>query len=177
MAALAVEGETLVTVSVNEPVKYLWAEHRRLGVPAAALGAVVEEIYARDGVVTAPAVVEIARSEDHPLHPAFDWDDSSAAEKYREEQARGLLRLLVYVRVTESDPKPIRAIVHLGRPGSVIAETDGYLPLTVVLSSDELRRRLLRQAQLEARSWQRRYAELSELADVFAAIDRTFNEE
>jgi len=46
----------------------------------------------RSGILTPSAVVDEARPEDSPLHAAFEWDDSIAAEKYRLEQARRLLR-------------------------------------------------------------------------------------
>lgn len=44
------------------------------------------------GAVTARNVVDQARDPKNPLHRFFDWDDTSAAEKWRLEQAGGLLR-------------------------------------------------------------------------------------
>lgn len=45
-----------------------------------------------NGKITPFLVVESARDPESPIHDYFDWDDASAAEKYRIEQARGLIR-------------------------------------------------------------------------------------
>lgn len=52
------------------------------------------------GRLTATDVVEAARIETSPLHRYFEWDDDAAAEAYRIEQARRLIRS-VKVIVTE----------------------------------------------------------------------------
>jgi len=55
----------------------------------------------RDGRLLPADVVNAARPTNSPLHPHFDWDDSSAAEKYRLDQARTLIRSVqTEVRVT-----------------------------------------------------------------------------
>jgi len=55
----------------------------------------------RDGKLYPADVVNAARSPSSPLHPYFDWDDSSAAEKYRLDQARALIRSVqTEVRIT-----------------------------------------------------------------------------
>lgn len=59
----------------------------------AALHARLEKIRARNnGVLTPDDVVKDARSETSPLHPYFTWDDSEAANQYRLDQARLLIR-------------------------------------------------------------------------------------
>lgn len=47
---------------------------------------------ANDGALTPAIVLEAARDEDSVLHRHFDWHDASAAEKYRLDQARTLIR-------------------------------------------------------------------------------------
>ena len=50
----------------------------------------INAIAARNGGrVTPEEVIDAARRTDSPLHDYFDWDDTSAAHKYRIEQARG----------------------------------------------------------------------------------------
>lgn len=44
------------------------------------------------GRLTAPAVVDLARSPNSPLHDFFEWDDTVAAELHRQAQARTLIR-------------------------------------------------------------------------------------
>ena len=53
----------------------------------------LKEIAKRDGGLLRPAaVVDAARDEKSPLHGAFEWDDTEAAQKYRLLQAQSLIR-------------------------------------------------------------------------------------
>lgn len=55
----------------------------------------VEEIKALmdpQGRVTPRQVVDAARDPSNPLNSHFTWDDSEAAEKHRENEARSLIR-------------------------------------------------------------------------------------
>jgi hypothetical protein len=52
-----------------------------------------------------------------------------------------------------------------------LGRREGYTASETVLSSEELRGRLLVQALAEADSWRARYRFISELAGVFAALD------
>jgi len=55
----------------------------------------------RDGRLYPADVVNAARPKSSPLHRYFDWDDRSAAEKYRLDQARALIRSVqAEVRIT-----------------------------------------------------------------------------
>lgn len=57
------------------------------------LKSVFEEIREEAGGVLRPGlVVELAASTNHPLHEYFEWSDTEAAQKYREDQARRLIR-------------------------------------------------------------------------------------
>lgn len=52
----------------------------------------LEKIYERDGDLQVRAVVEEARDENSPLHGEFTWEDDEAAERWREVEARNLIR-------------------------------------------------------------------------------------
>ena len=52
---------------------------------------VAEEIKSIGDEVTAEQIVELARDEDTELHKCFDWNDQTAAEKWRKQQARQIL--------------------------------------------------------------------------------------
>ena len=53
----------------------------------------LKAIAKRDGGLLRPqAVVDAARPESSPLHGAFCWDDTEAADKYRILQAQQLIR-------------------------------------------------------------------------------------
>jgi hypothetical protein len=53
------------------------------------------------GRLTAEAIVEDARNPESILHECFEWDDSIAAELYRIEQARAMVRSVRVETVTE----------------------------------------------------------------------------
>lgn len=130
----------------------------------------LQRIAQRNGGVLQPkAVVEAARDTASPLHDQFQWDDSEAAEQYRLWQARRLIRVTVCL-IDSTEPKSTAKVF-------VSLSTDrngggGYRVLADVLSDQDRRAQLLADAQRELKSFQRRYAILTELADVFAAIEK-----
>jgi hypothetical protein len=54
------------------------------------------------GVLTPDAVVAAAKDNQHPWHDRFDWDDHSAADKWRVSQARALIAMISVTRMTET---------------------------------------------------------------------------
>jgi hypothetical protein len=141
------------------------------GVDAQVAGERLVALERRCGRIQAMDVVEDARPADSPLHPAFCWEDSVAAERWREEQARALIRSIVVVSVEERIEKPTRAIVH------VTVDDDGsYRSIVDVMREPDARASLLAQAMDDLRSWRAKYAMLRELAGVFAACDAALAE-
>lgn len=127
----------------------------------------LEAIEARDGKLTPEAVLEEAVRRDSPLHDHFEWDDGEAAKRWRLEQARSLI---ASVRVTIIEGRrrpPYRAFVH------VPAEQPHYASSHLAMSNADKRSLILSHALAELRSFQKRYDELFELADIFGAIRRT----
>jgi hypothetical protein len=57
-----------------------------------AIEARIQEIYERDGKVTADAVIEEAKDPKSPLHGEFEWDVEKAAMEAWRETARRLIR-------------------------------------------------------------------------------------
>src|SRR5215207_7682171 len=47
---------------------------------------------AHGGSIAPVSVVSAAREPTSAMHPYFEWDDPAAAQEYRLEQARGLVR-------------------------------------------------------------------------------------
>lgn len=98
----------------------------------------------RRGRLNASSLVDAAESPDHPMHPAFEWDDAKAGREYRLDQARR------YIRVVQEvvDDEPPRSIyVHTRGPDagegnyhrldSIAKSADLY-----VLALEEANRRL-----------------------------------
>ena len=74
---------------------------QELGVDAQTAGSELDRIRRRDGTLRPDVVVDEARPEEAPLHPAFEWRDQVAAEQWREHQASTLIKV---VRVVPSAP-------------------------------------------------------------------------
>jgi len=127
----------------------------------------LEKVHAKHGILRAEDVVKFARNPKTALHKQFVWDDTEAARRYRLVQAREIIR--VSVRVEPLVSRPIQAWVSLCDDRE--APGGGYRPLCEVMSDDELRAKLLSQALSELRRLQKKYADLKELAPVFAALE------
>ena len=83
--------------------------------------------------VTPKAVVEKARDENTELHQVFEWDDTIAAQKHREQQARIMLSQLIVVR-DKADKKsttPVRLYVNIKK------HSQTYEPITVVVKDKD----------------------------------------
>lgn len=122
-----------------------------------------------DGLVTPGAVVERARDPESPLHDRFTWDDSEAAERWRLEEARQLLRVFVVERPAEGAFTPVRAFVSLSTDR---AAGGGYRTLQSVMNDEQLRAQMLRDALVELRSFEQKYRQLERLSPVFRAVER-----
>lgn len=122
---------------------------------------VYEEIG--DTQISPEEVLEKARKKKSELHKCFEWDDSIAAEKYRLNQARMLLRFLVIAPVKEDD-EPVRVY-------QVTSERNVYQPTRLFLQNPDEYNALLKRAKNELIAIKNRYKSLSELDAVFAAID------
>lgn len=124
---------------------------------------------ANDGLLRPVDVVEFAKQNPgSALHKRFEWDDGTAAQQYRLWQARVLIK--VHVVVAKPTQQPITAYVSLDHDRKQAG--GGYRSLQDVLSDNEQRAALLRQAMREAATWREKYKSLKELSDVFAAMDR-----
>ena len=130
----------------------------------------LQGIYDSHRQLTPKLVVDEARSEEHPLHSRFEWDDAIAGEKYREVQAAELIRS-VRIKFTNAkdDDRDVRAFHAVTRP-----EGNTYVPVEEIAEDEFARELLLRQAEREWKAFRRRYGHLSEF---FAAIRGELNGE
>lgn len=124
---------------------------------------------ARGGALTPAEVVEAARSEASPLHSAFEWDDGEAAERWRQHQARQLIRVAVqYVPGAKDQQIECRVFASL-TPDRKTGGA-GYRLVSVIMADDEMRRQLLMDARAEMKRFTQKFRSLEELSDVFAAM-------
>jgi hypothetical protein len=148
---------------------YRWKEGARLpaSVDAQKAGEELERIRVKhNGRLEPEWVVHNAKSPRNPLHDLFEWDDNVAAQNWRIDQARSVIRSVEVVVEQAPEAKQVRAFV------SVVQERDrSYTSVQHAMSDENLRKQVLMQALAELEAWRKRYAELVELATVFASID------
>ncbi len=146
--------------------QFAWKSGARLKLDPAAIGQELTALLTQQGGLTPAAVVDAARRSDSPLHAGFEWDDSIAAEQYRLDQARYLIRMIVIVEDRES--VPIRAFVNVKTPDE---RKPLYLDTQTVLGTENLRELALEHARMELGAFRRKYASYLEFAAVLQAID------
>jgi hypothetical protein len=117
--------------------------------------------------VTPELVVETAKNPKSPLHDYFDWNDKTAAEKFRLEQARLLLRSIIIVDHKNIEGK-VRAFYNVSEPTE---EGRTYVTLDRVLSEPDLREQVIEYAYAELEGWKERYKQYSEFRTIFKAIE------
>lgn len=133
-------------------------------------------------VLTPEIVLKNAQSETSPIHHCFTWDDSEAAQKCRLIEAQMLIRSIKVIVEPHPQAKPIqvRAFVSIDKneserdesePGEVKPDRS-YIPLAKVISNDDYRKQMLRQALAELAAFRRKYSILTELSEVFSAAEK-----
>ena len=118
-------------------------------------------IYKTNGSLTPAAVVDVARDPAHPLHGRVEWDDTVAAEKYRLDQARQLIRV---VKVTETRGDTLlrtREFVSVHRE-----DGPSYVPIEEVKADEFTSKLVLQQAAREWRQMLARYQHLAEFLEL-----------
>lgn len=141
---------------------YQWKQASYIKADANVAGKMCEQLERTVGL-TAKSLLDANRPENAPLHNEFEWNDSKAAEQYREQQARHIINCLCIVPES-NDEQPVRAFF-------TIAQSQ-YENLSVLLSTQEKTDSLLNMALRELRSFQNKYSTLKKLQPVFDAIEK-----
>lgn len=123
----------------------------------------LKRILDRDGVLKPKIVVDEARDESSVLHEMFDWDDSSAAEKYRLNQA---MHIITSVTVTYKD-KEVDVYYNVQLE---TVEQSGYYTGEQIMSDKDKYQEVLRMAIVELKYFEKKYEMIKELKKVFKEI-------
>lgn len=154
-------------------VLYAWRDGSRVALDAQAAGEELARIADEHGGELRPRqVVDESRPEESPLHPHFEWDDGRAADLYRDEQARNLIRSVRVVTAASdgTTPPEVRLqYVCVAPPGG---EDRVYVEATTALSDDVLSKQVIAEALAGLRGWKSRFGHIKELAGVVDAINR-----
>ncbi len=118
------------------------------------------------GRLTPRVVVEAARPIDAVLHPAFEWDDTKAADLYRDDQAR---HVISSIRVVQPRTDPKQAPQSFHAYVSLVEQIGGeaqraYVPMARVFEDGDLLKQAIEAAAAELRAFVDRYAEFETIA-------------
>jgi len=153
---------------------YKWKPGSHIKIPAQTAGEHIDALRNKLGRgITRRDVLDDAKKTSSPLHEAFEWDDSLAAEQYRLAQATHLMNCLVSVHITVRHPKESgpRIITGVRAYHSVVqGDGRGYETTARIMGNQELREQLLAEASAELASFEIKYKQLKELSIVFEAI-------
>lgn len=115
--------------------------------------------------VTPHNIVELAKDENSPLHNEFEWNDTVAGEKYREDQARKML-LAIIVKEEKVNKKLVETRAYI----SAIKRYT-YKPIDVVVKDIDEYEHMLNMAMRELQSFMKKYSSLKELEPIFEVIE------
>lgn len=143
-------------------MNYKWKSGAYVNVSAQIAGEVCAQLE-QSGELTPKRLVDVSRDPSAPLHKQFEWDDSVAAENYREQQARHIITCIVVKQ--DKAAEPIRAFYNITRK-------DGeYVSLDVVVSKPDLMEQLLSQAYRDMEAFKAKYSAIEQLRGIIAAMD------
>lgn len=111
---------------------------------------------ATKGPVTAQDVADVARSSNSPLHRYFEWDDKKAANLYRTDQARNMLRSIKVKYVEDGTEKVTRAF-QISAPRKERDGLRGYNTFSVLHGDRAVAVHMMRNAMRELQQWRERY--------------------
>ena len=132
-------------------------------------GKVCKDLIDSDGAVTPKRLVEVSKPKDAPLHDEFEWNNTIAGQKYREEQARQIIKNVVIIQISEEEEKPkqIKCWVNSDRAFVPTDERQHkYLTIDTALSNSEWRDNLIKAAKRDMVSFIAKYKRLNELANI-----------
>lgn len=123
----------------------------------------LERIRKKHGLLKAEIVVEESKDERSVLHKCFQWDDSKAAEAWRKEQARQLIKNIVVVITETQVSASFRALVNVSSSKSSFRS---FVPLADAMDDTISHKDLLFQAKKEMEAFISKFNSLNELSKV-----------
>ncbi len=93
------------------------------------------------GKITPSLVVEDGKNKSSPFHNYFEWNDKTASEQYRLQQARNLINHIIEVVVIEGKPSKQRSFFNVVNGGGERV----YVTLNKAVTTKSYRLQLLNQ--------------------------------
>lgn len=170
-----------------------WAPGFRIRVKPELAVQELDALEDENGTISVDDVVERAQDEDNPLHRAFTWDNTKAADMHRRDEARRLLRSLVvvYRRSDGTETPPVNYAMKVRYVRSLDASKSGrtvdpspegvrlqlhsqprmYTTSRTLADDAYLRQRVISQAWQELKSFQKKYEHFTEFDRLFALVE------
>ena len=126
--------------------------------------------------LTAENLLRKASKKSSSLYEFFDWDNSSAGEKWRLGQARSLINEIKIIiddkeiYAFESVNVIVKDAVDPSKKSSKFGVRE-YKPIIEIMNNEDYRMQLIHRALAEATYWKERHTELVELSPIFITID------
>lgn len=124
------------------------------------------------GILTPEAVVDDATNPGSVLHDAFQWDDVKAAYAFRIDQARALIKSVLYVSISEHTT--VRAPYYQRNP-SASGNEPGYVSIPTLRSDEDMARAALVDAFRSVGDMLRRAQQLAVVLDLDTEIAQLLN--
>jgi hypothetical protein len=162
---------------LNRKNNYEWNGYHNYKVDANIVGGIIECIERQNGSVTSEALLEVAKSEDSPIHNMFEWNDKVAANKYRLEQSRVIicsLRVVVTADNEDEPEKKISAFVNVNPP-SEVGTKSVYMNLNNALSNEDTRKNVLDRMYRDMQAFIDRYYTFDEATKVIQAMSEALD--
>lgn len=118
--------------------------------------------------LTADNLLKKASKKSSSLYEFFDWDNSSAGDKWRLQQARLLIN---EIKIVVED-KEMYAFenVNVTVEENTKFNSREYKPIVEIMNNEDYRKQLIQKALSEIGYWQERHSDLTELNPIFIAV-------
>lgn len=141
---------------------------------AKVVGPELMKIEQKYGAIKPGDVVREAEQKGSSLHDYFTWDDKVAGQKYREDEARQIIRSIRIIKpeIKLSDQPVVRAIFSVDPHDKETSfQGTSYINFGRVMARKEYRDQVLATAHNELIEWERRYRHLLDFFGAEASID------
>lgn len=140
------------------------------GVACSVVAELIERIKDKNGEASPKAFVDASRPKNAPTHKMLPWNNTEAAEKWREHLARRIIHSVEIVRVNDTGEKK-REIAYVSvkkpfQPGA------GYQSTVDAMANPTSRQIVLETAWNILQGWHKRYGRLTEYANIAREIER-----
>lgn len=129
--------------------------------------------------LTPENLVNEARPESSPIHSAFEWNNTVAAEKWRQEQARQMIKSIIWVESDIQTERHLKLVTTQETEYSEEMNISGerafvstgefnhrYVPIAVAVTNDKWRENLLKAAKRDMIAFVAKYRRLKELTNI-----------